>query len=70
MIDEYTGARQVCSLEWMITGLSRAKTKCWVVGRKATADGFCKTRALKKRKTFLRELILLLKAEKLMEAMR
>jgi ATP-dependent exoDNAse (exonuclease V) alpha subunit len=70
MIDEYQGAKNICSLEWMITGLSRAKTKCRVVGRKSTADGFCKRRALNKRKTFLRELILLLKAEKMLEAMR
>ena len=70
MIDEYQGAKNICSMEWMITGLSRAKTKCWVVGRKSTADAFCKRRALNKRKTFLRELILLLKAEKMLEQMR
>lgn len=70
LIDEYPGAKNVCSLEWMITALSRAKSKCWVVGRKSTADMFCKRRALNKRKTFLRELILLLKAEKMLEAMR
>lgn len=70
LIDEYQGAKNICSMEWMITGLSRAKTKCWVVGRKSTADGFCKRRALNKRKTFLRELILLFKAEKMLEQMR
>lgn len=64
VIDEYPGARMVCSREWMYTAISRAKHKCYLVGKKSTADKFCKKVALGKRKTFLAELIGLNSAER------
>lgn len=57
MIDDYPGARMVCSREWLYTAISRAKTLCLLVGRKTTADGYCRKQALYRRKTFLKELI-------------
>ena len=56
-LDEYPGARRVCSREWIYTAISRAKSICLLVGKRATADGMCVSRAITKRKTFLRELI-------------
>lgn len=64
LIDEYPGARMVCSREWIYTAFSRAQVKCVVVGKKATADKFCKRIAIWKRKTFLKELVLLKNAQK------
>jgi exodeoxyribonuclease V alpha subunit len=56
-LDEYPGAKMVCSREWLYTGLSRAKFACVAVGRKSTADAMCLKQAIWKRKTFLRELV-------------
>jgi exodeoxyribonuclease V alpha subunit len=56
-LDEYPGARMVCSREWIYTGISRAKLACFLVGRLQTAYSFCKTDKLSKRKTFLVERI-------------
>ena len=64
MVDEYPGARMTCSREWIYTAISRAKQRCCLIGRKATADRFCRTTAIRKRKTFLRELIALKSAER------
>lgn len=58
MIDDYPGAKMVCSREWIYTALSRAKELCVLIGKKTTADGMCRRPALGKRKTFLRERIL------------
>lgn len=66
LIDEYPGARMVCSREWTYTAISRAKTLCALVGRKSTADRFCKKVAIGKRKTLLRELILKKQAERVL----
>jgi hypothetical protein len=57
LLDEYPGARRVCSREWIYTAISRARQKCFLVGKKATADAMCRQVALGKRKTFLRELL-------------
>lgn len=57
MIDDYSGARLVCSREWAYTAISRAKQLCFLIGKRATIDGFCRRVALTKRKTFLKELI-------------
>lgn len=57
MVDDYPGAKMVCSREHIYTGISRAKQKCILIGKKTTADGFCRTPRLSKRKTFLAELI-------------
>lgn len=56
-LDEYPGARRVCSREWLYTAISRAKGICLLVGKRATADSMCCQRAITKRKTFLKELI-------------
>ena len=62
MLDDYPGARMVCSREWLYTAISRAKYSQYLIGRKATADAMCARPAIWKRKTFLRERILIEKA--------
>jgi len=57
MVDDYPGARMVCSREWAYTAISRAKKLCLLIGKKATFDGFCRRPMIQKRKTFLKELI-------------
>lgn len=57
LIDEYPGAKMVCSREWLYTAISRAKQRCVLVGKKSTSDLMCKKISLNKRKTFLSELI-------------
>lgn len=59
MLDDYPGARMVCDRSWLYTAISRAKTKCWMLGNRATADRMCRSSKIWHRKTFLRELILL-----------
>lgn len=56
-LDEYPGARMVCSREWIYTSISRAKKACFLVGKIATAHGMVHRQAIAKRKTFLKELI-------------
>lgn len=58
MIDDYPGARMVCSREWWYTAISRAKEKCALIGKRSVIDQGCKKQALGKRKTFLKERIL------------
>lgn len=70
LVDEYSGARNICSREWWTTALSRAKSYCGAIGKKGTIDAMCRRVALTKRKTFLREQILLRQAEKLLESIR
>lgn len=62
MLDEYAGARMVCDRSWLYTAISRAKSKCWMVGKKQTAMRMCKVSKIWHRKTFLKELILMGKA--------
>lgn len=62
LLDEYPGAMRLCSREWFYTGISRAKSKCVIIGKRATADRMIECSALAKRKTFLRERINSLKA--------
>lgn len=57
-LDEYPGARRICTREWLYTAISRAKHVCLLVGKRGIADGMCVSRAITKRKTFLKELIL------------
>ena len=57
MIDDYPGAKMVCSREWVYTAISRAKKLCLAVGKLATMQANCRKVELGKRKTFLRELI-------------
>jgi exodeoxyribonuclease V alpha subunit len=56
-LDEYPGARRVCDRSWIYTAISRAKGICLLVGKRSTAEGMCFMQAIKRRKTFLRELI-------------
>ena len=66
MIDEYPGARMICDRSWIYTAISRAKDRCILIGKKATADRFCRQQKMNQRKTFLRERIHLLSAERIL----
>jgi AAA domain/UvrD-like helicase C-terminal domain/Helix-hairpin-helix containing domain len=68
MIDEFPGAKMVCDRSWVYTAISRARQNLYLVGKKSTVDAFCRKQMLPKRKTFLRERIGLLQAEKMLEA--
>uniref|UniRef100_A0A6M3KWK6 Putative ATPase domain containing protein n=1 Tax=viral metagenome TaxID=1070528 RepID=A0A6M3KWK6_9ZZZZ len=57
VLDEYPGARRVCSREWLYTAISRAKVACLLVGKLSTAHGMIPREAIKRRKTFLAEQI-------------
>lgn len=57
VMDEYPGARMVCSREWIYTALSRAKYASFLVGKLSVGYGMIKREAISKRKTFLKELI-------------
>lgn len=63
LIDEYPGARQLCTREYFYTAISRAKTACFLIGKLATAHQCCRKTALSRRKTFLREWLNELKQE-------
>lgn len=59
-LDEYPGATGrygICEAEWALTGISRAKIACFLVGLRSTLQTQVSTTALMKRKTFLPELI-------------
>lgn len=64
-LDEYPGARRVCSREWLYTAISRAKSRCYLVGKKSTADSMCRRIAIGKRKTLLKERIRLAMVDEL-----
>jgi len=59
MIDESIGARLVCDRAWLYTAISRAKDKCVLIGKKNTADRFCRANKMSHRKTLLKERVLL-----------
>jgi len=63
MIDEYPGAKLVCSREWIYTAISRAKSHCLLVGKKSVAESMCRRPSLTKRKTLLKERVLLERAK-------
>lgn len=57
-LDDYPGARMVCDRSWLYTAISRAKAKCWLLGRREIADRMCRQSKIWHRKTFVREQIL------------
>lgn len=57
VVDEYPGARMVCSREWWYTAISRAKDACILIGKESTAVAQCRRTAIKLRKTFLAECV-------------
>ena len=67
LLDEYPGAKQICDRSWIYTAISRGKQKVFLVGKKSTADAMCRRNNIGRRKTFLREKIQLLHAEKMLE---
>lgn len=68
MLDTYPGALRVASREWIYTAISRAEEFCYLVGAKATADKMARNMSLQKRKTFLRERVLIERAKLLLGA--
>jgi exodeoxyribonuclease V alpha subunit len=58
MIDDYPGAKRICDRSWIYTAISRAKTKCILIGNRKTAFAMSRFSNIHKRKTFLREEIL------------
>lgn len=64
LIDDYPGARMVCDRSWIYTAISRAKSRCVLIGRKTTANRFCRKTKIWDRKTFLKELVLLKGAQR------
>lgn len=57
MLDDYAGAKMVCSREWLYTAISRAKELCVMIGKRETADSMCRRIAIGNRKTLLKERI-------------
>lgn len=57
VVDEYPGARMICSREWIYTAISRAKTECHLIGKLETAHRFCRRQQIGERQTFLVEQI-------------
>lgn len=66
MIDDFPGARQVCDRSWIYTAISRAKSRCVLIGKEQVANQMAKVSNIGKRKTFLRERILLLKSAEIL----
>ena len=63
LLDNYPGARMICSREWIYTAISRAKQQCHLIGQASVARSMCGRTAIDKRKTFLRELVQLRQVE-------
>ncbi len=64
VLDDYAGARMICDRAWLYTAISRAKSICYLIGEPELAVRFCRVQKIGKRKTFLRERILQLQAER------
>lgn len=57
MLDGYGGAMRLCDRHWLYTAISRAKTFCLCIGKKAVATSMVRKSHMWDRKTFLRERI-------------
>lgn len=66
LIDDYPGARMICSREFFYTAISRAKSKCILIGKKSVVDAGCRKVAIGKRKTFLAQLIHLKQSQRIL----
>ena len=66
LLDGYGGAVRVCDRSWLYTAISRAKSKCILIGTKSRADSMCRVSSITKRKTFLREQILMMQSTELL----
>lgn len=53
MLDKYPGAMMVGSREHLYTAISRAESRCYLVGDRTVADRSCTKSAIAARKTFL-----------------
>jgi exodeoxyribonuclease V alpha subunit len=69
IIDEYPGAKRLGTREWFLTAISRGKVLTRPIGKVSTAQEFCRKSSLARRKTLLKERILLLKAKELLESL-
>jgi exodeoxyribonuclease V alpha subunit len=67
LIDEYPGAKRICSREWWYTADSRAKKLLVMIGKIDIKDQLRRRVALGDRKTFLAERIEQLRCERLVE---
>lgn len=66
VLDEYPGARMVCSREWIYTAISRAKVECYLIGKLETAFRFCRRQSIDERKTLLVEQVARERAAKIL----
>jgi len=57
ILDESFGATMVCDRSWIYTAISRAKQACILIGKDQTMVEMCRRTGLKRRKTFLANLI-------------
>lgn len=55
ILDNYPGAKRVCSREWIYTAISRAKKHCNLIGSRDTLEGMIRRTAINKRTTLLVE---------------
>jgi ATP-dependent exoDNAse (exonuclease V) alpha subunit len=69
VLDSSSSASRICDRSWIYTAISRAKSRCYLVGDKATADKFCRVQSVARRKTFLAELVLREQAARSLETL-
>ena len=57
MIDEAPSAARLCDRAWWYTALSRAKQRCYLIGKLPVLFGGLRRQSVGARKTFLKELV-------------